>query len=169
MPRALPNVSLETPNQTVDRAWDQAVRDLEALRLEDPTFERGVFIPAAGVPWFVTLFGRDSLIVSMQGISGYPEFADRRPAPPLGAAGDGRRPGAGHGARQDPARDPPRRAGPARDPAVPAVLRHARRDEPLRDRPVLPLPLDWATSASSRRYLPNAEAAMAWIDTLRRP
>ena len=34
-----------------------------------------MFIPAAGVPWFVTLFGRDSLVVSMQGISGYPEFA----------------------------------------------------------------------------------------------
>ena len=48
-----------------------------------------------------------------------------------GAAGDRRRPGAGHGAGQDPARDPPRRARPARDPAVPAVLRHPRRDEPL--------------------------------------
>jgi len=32
-------------------------------------------VPAAGVPWFVTLFGRDSLVVSMQGISGFPEFA----------------------------------------------------------------------------------------------
>ena len=42
----LPNVSVETPNPTVDRAWDQAVRDLEALKLEDPSFERGVFIPA---------------------------------------------------------------------------------------------------------------------------
>ena len=47
---------------------------MEALRLEDPQFERGVYIPAAGVPWFVTLFGRDALIVSM-GISGFPEFA----------------------------------------------------------------------------------------------
>ena len=33
-------------------------------------------VPAAGVPWFVTLFGRDTLIVSMQAIGGYPEFAD---------------------------------------------------------------------------------------------
>src|SRR6185437_3809380 len=55
--------------------WNQAVNDLEALRLEDPTFERGVFIPAAGVPWFVTLFGRDALIVAMHGISGVPDFA----------------------------------------------------------------------------------------------
>ena len=99
------------------------------LRLEDPTFERGVFIPAAGVPWFVTLFGRDSLIVSMQTISGFPEFAAgalRRLSEP---AGHGRRPGARHGAGQDPARDPPRRAGPARDPArsSPTTARTTRR------------------------------------------
>ena len=71
----LPRVRLETPVHAVRTAWDQAVRDMDALRLEDPAFERGVYIPAAGVPWFVTLFGRDSLIVSMQGISGFPEFA----------------------------------------------------------------------------------------------
>ena len=73
--RDLPKVAIETPNITVTRSWEQAVRDMEALRLEDPTFERGVYIPAAGVPWFVTLFGRDTLVVSMQSISGYPEFA----------------------------------------------------------------------------------------------
>jgi glycogen debranching enzyme len=66
----LPMVGIETPNWTVRRTWDQAVRDLDALRLEDPTFERNVVIPAAGVPWFVTLFGRDTLTVSMQAISG---------------------------------------------------------------------------------------------------
>ena len=74
LPR-LRHVRLETPNHTVKRAWDQAQLDMDSLQLEDPTFEKGVFIPAAGVPWFVTLFGRDSLVVSMQGISGYPEFA----------------------------------------------------------------------------------------------
>src|SRR5436190_4481712 len=74
LPR-LRRVHLETPNHAVARAWDQAQRDLDSLQLEDPAFERGVFIPAAGIPWFATLFGRDSLVVSMQGISGYPEFA----------------------------------------------------------------------------------------------
>ena len=34
-----------------------------------------VFVPAAGLPWFVALFGRDSLIVSLQKIMIYPEFA----------------------------------------------------------------------------------------------
>ncbi len=72
----LPAVAIRTSNETVRRAWSQAVGDLEALHLEDPTFERGVYVPAAGVPWFLTLFGRDTLIVSMQTISGYPEFAD---------------------------------------------------------------------------------------------
>ena len=71
----LRRVRIETPNHTVRRAWDQAQLDMASLQLEDPTFAKGVFIPAAGVPWFVTLFGRDSLVVSMQGISGYPEFA----------------------------------------------------------------------------------------------
>jgi glycogen debranching enzyme len=34
-----------------------------------------VFLPAAGLPWFVAPFGRDSLIVSLQNILIYPEFA----------------------------------------------------------------------------------------------
>ena len=37
-----------------------------------------VFVPAAGLPWFVALFGRDSLIVSLQNMLIYPEFAARR-------------------------------------------------------------------------------------------
>ena len=71
----LPGVGIDAPNETVVHTWRRSVRDMEALRLEDPQFERGVYIPAAGVPWFVTLFGRDALVVSMQGISGFPEFA----------------------------------------------------------------------------------------------
>ena len=164
----LPEVTLETSNDTVRRAWQQAVRDMEALRLEDPTFERGVYIPAAGVPWYVTLFGRDTLVVSMQTISGYPEFAAgalRR----LGAhAGRRRRSRAGHGAGQDPARGPPRGARPARDPAVPAVLRHPRRDEPLPDRLLVPLPV--ARRRRGPRALPAERRGSAALDRpLRRP
>ena len=33
------------------------------------------FVPAAGVPWFVALFGRDSLIASLQSALVYPSFA----------------------------------------------------------------------------------------------
>jgi glycogen debranching enzyme len=161
--KRLPNVSIETPNQTVDRAWDQAVRDLEALRLEDPTFERGVFIPAAGVPWFVTLFGRDSLIVSMQGISGFPEFASGalRRLSQLQATAD----------------DPERDMEPGK---VPHEIRHGE----LAQLGILPFQpyygthdatslfvivlsylYDWLGDPSVlHRYLANAEAAMTWID-----
>jgi glycogen debranching enzyme len=34
-----------------------------------------VFVPAAGLPWFVALFGRDTLIVSLQSMIVYPELA----------------------------------------------------------------------------------------------
>ncbi len=34
-----------------------------------------VFVPAAGLPWFMAPFGRDSLIVSLQNMTIYPEFA----------------------------------------------------------------------------------------------
>jgi glycogen debranching enzyme len=34
-----------------------------------------IFLPAAGLPWFVAPFGRDSLIVSLQNMIIYPEFA----------------------------------------------------------------------------------------------
>ena len=115
---------------------------------EDPAFEKGVFIPAAGVPWFVTLFGRDSLVVSMQGISGYPEFASGRASATVRAAGDRRRSRARHGAGQDPARDPPRRARPTPDPAVPALLRDPRRNEPVRHRRSRTCTSGWGTSRS---------------------
>ena len=159
----LPNVSIMSPNPVVDRAWDQAVRDLEALRLEDPTFERGVFIPAAGVPWFVTLFGRDSLIVSMQGISGFPEFATGalRRLSELQAKDD----------------DPERDMEPGK---IPHEIRHGE----LAQLGILPFQPYYGTHDATslfvivlsylyhwtgdesllRRYLPNAEAAMAWID-----
>jgi glycogen debranching enzyme len=161
--RHLPNVSVQSPNQTVDRAWDQAVRDLEALRLEDPSFERGVFIPAAGVPWFVTLFGRDSLIVSMQGISGFPEFA----------SGALRRLSGLQATEDDPERD-----------MEPGKIPHEIRHGELAQLRILPFQPYYGTHDATslfvivlsylyhwsadpellRRYLPNAEAAMTWID-----
>ncbi len=74
-PRQQPT-TLSTPNATVERAWKRAVLDLEALRIEDSSVAPDEFIPAAGIPWFLTLFGRDSLIVSSQTIAVFPEFAD---------------------------------------------------------------------------------------------
>ncbi len=156
-------VRLETPNHTVLRAWEQAQLDMDALQLEDPAFEKGVFIPAAGVPWFVTLFGRDSLVVSMQGISGYPEFASGalRRLSELQATAD----------------DPERDMEPGK---IPHEIRHGE----LAQLRILPFQPYYGTHDATslfvivisylyqwlgdvevlKRYLPNAEAAMAWID-----
>lgn len=61
---------IETSDAGVNAVVRRAVDDLAAMRLHDvdePDPERPLaFVPAAGVPWFVTLFGRDSLVVSLQ-------------------------------------------------------------------------------------------------------
>jgi hypothetical protein len=71
----LPPVELVTTHATLPAIWRQAVEDTEALRMVDTTVRGGLFVPAAGIPWFVTVFGRDSLVVSMESISAFPEFA----------------------------------------------------------------------------------------------
>ena len=71
----LPPVALVTDHPTLPAIWKQAIEDTEALRMVDTTVRGGMFVPAAGIPWFVTVFGRDSLVVSMESISAFPEFA----------------------------------------------------------------------------------------------
>ena len=44
--------------------FDQSARDLGALRIFDPE-QPDLVMVAAGAPWFMTLFGRDSLITSL--------------------------------------------------------------------------------------------------------
>jgi glycogen debranching enzyme len=55
-----------TSNDTFLRMYHQAVEDMGALRLYDLDVSDDAWVPAAGVPWFVSLFGRDSLIASYQ-------------------------------------------------------------------------------------------------------
>jgi glycogen debranching enzyme len=57
---------LSTGNEDVYRLYRQSVEDIGGLRLHDHDLARDVWVPAAGVPWFVTIFGRDSLIVGLQ-------------------------------------------------------------------------------------------------------
>jgi len=73
--RVLPRVVLESPHPTLPAIWRQSVADLESLRMLDFSVGRSVYVPAAGIPWYVTLFGRDALVVAMESISGFPEFA----------------------------------------------------------------------------------------------
>jgi glycogen debranching enzyme len=65
---------LSSANEDVYRAYRQAVEDLGALRLEDDDASDQTWIPAAGIPWYATIFGRDSLIVAMQSMMVHPGF-----------------------------------------------------------------------------------------------
>ncbi len=55
-----------TANEDVYRLYRQSVEDMGALRLYDQDLAPDVWLPAAGVPWFVAIIGRDSLIASLQ-------------------------------------------------------------------------------------------------------
>jgi glycogen debranching enzyme len=55
---------LQAPAEAaLERTWAQSLTDLAALRLR---WARSGMVPAAGLPWFMTLFGRDALITSFQ-------------------------------------------------------------------------------------------------------
>jgi len=75
-PRWLRTVAkIETCNEEFYRLFRQALEDMAALRLPIRGTNHTVFMPAAGVPWFVAPFGRDSLLVSLQNMLIYPKFA----------------------------------------------------------------------------------------------
>ena len=69
---------LESSNELFNRLYGQSLDDMAALRLPFPSLaneKQQDFLPAAGLPWFVAVFGRDSLIVSLQNSLVYPDFA----------------------------------------------------------------------------------------------
>jgi glycogen debranching enzyme len=68
-------LKIRTSNEEFYRLYRQALEDMAALRLPIAGTDHLVFLPAAGLPWFVAPFGRDSLIVSLQNLLIYPDFA----------------------------------------------------------------------------------------------
>src|SRR6185369_3352717 len=56
--------NLESP--LLDGVLRQSVLDLAALRITGELLGETYVLPAAGLPWFMTLFGRDTLITSLQ-------------------------------------------------------------------------------------------------------
>jgi glycogen debranching enzyme len=84
---------LETDSQTLRRAYRQSVHDFAALQIWQPDAaspgalarkadddagdheDDGEFVIAAGIPWFMTLFGRDSLITAYQTLPFFPAAA----------------------------------------------------------------------------------------------
>jgi glycogen debranching enzyme len=68
-------LKIRSSNEEFYRLYRQALEDMAALRLPIVGTDHMVFLPAAGLPWFVAPFGRDSLIVSLQNMLIYPDFA----------------------------------------------------------------------------------------------
>src|SRR2546429_724619 len=155
-------VELVTSHPTLPAIWRQAVEDTEALRMVDTTVKGGAFVPAAGIPWFVTVFGRDSLVVSMESISAFPEFA-------LGAL---------HTLAQVQATD-----DDAEQDKEPGKIPHEIRSGELASLKLLPFAPYYGTADATplfiivlsyayqwsgdvallRRYRRNAEAALNWL------
>jgi glycogen debranching enzyme len=65
---------LETDWEPLKLTYARSLVDLAALRFY-PREGSEVAVPAAGLPWFQTLFGRDSLITSYQSLHVVPELA----------------------------------------------------------------------------------------------
>lgn len=68
-------LKIRCSNEEFYRLYRQALEDMAALRLPILGTDHKVFLPAAGLPWFVAPFGRDSLIVSLQNLLIFPDFA----------------------------------------------------------------------------------------------
>ncbi len=58
----------------LERIYERSLIDLAALRFFSP-FAPGEALPAAGLPWFMALFGRDSIFTSYQALPFVPELA----------------------------------------------------------------------------------------------
>jgi glycogen debranching enzyme len=156
-------VKIETSNEEFYRLFRQALEDMAALRLPIRGTGHTVFLPAAGLPWFVAPFGRDSLIVSLQNILVYPEFA-RGALEILGSL---------QAKDDDPYRD-----------AEPGKILHELRYGELAHFKLIPhtpyygtadatplylitLHAAWRATGDKElleRHLPTAEGCLAWID-----
>ena len=57
------------------RSFNQSVSDLAALRMRGSNDARLGMLPAAGMPWFMAVFGRDTIIACLQTLLFGPELA----------------------------------------------------------------------------------------------
>jgi glycogen debranching enzyme len=65
---------LQIGNRSIERTLRRSYDDLGSLRIEDPNHPDRVVV-AAGAPWFMTLFGRDSLWASVMAMPVDPSLA----------------------------------------------------------------------------------------------
>ena len=145
------------------RSFLQSVSDLASLRMRGGG--RMGRLPAAGMPWFMTVFGRDTLITCLQTLLFGPELARAALEVLAELQATRGRPRHRRGAGQDRPRAPVRQ-GCAE--LVPRLLRD-RRCDPALPRPALRgLALDRRLGAGARAQ--GARAARAPVDRrVRRP
>jgi glycogen debranching enzyme len=156
-------LKINCSNEEFYRCYSQGVQDMAALRLPLQGTDHMVFVPAAGLPWFVALFGRDTLIVSLQTMIVYPEFA----------AGTLEVLGQYQATKRDDYRD-----------AEPGKILHELRYGELAHFKLIPHTPYYGTADATplylialhsawratgdrtliERHLPNAEACLTWID-----
>ena len=154
----------------IDGVLEQAIEDLGALRMhrhdEDASFPLGEgieeMVPAAGIPWFVTLFGRDTLVVSLQTLLLTPGLAAARCrlSPPCRATATTTAVISSWGRSSTRSVTASSRTS-AR--SADALLRHARRDDAVR----LGCREAWRWTGNRElldRLRPNVERALEWID-----
>ncbi len=66
--------AIQAQDASLARTYRASLTDLAALRLQPDLDDPGT-LPAAGLPWFMALFGRDSLITSFQALPYLPTLA----------------------------------------------------------------------------------------------
>jgi glycogen debranching enzyme len=66
---------LETDDDSLGRTYRQSILDLAALRVRPDEFAIRWAMPGGGLPWFMTVFGRDSLVAAYEAIPYHQELA----------------------------------------------------------------------------------------------
>ncbi len=66
--------TLQSDSDSLTATYRRSLVDLAALRFSPPV-AGGRSLPAAGLPWFMTMFGRDSIFTSLQALPFAPELA----------------------------------------------------------------------------------------------
>ena len=90
---------VETDFEDLRKVVARSAEDLGALRIFDPDHPERTVV-AAGAPWFMTLFGRDSLLTVVDGAARRPRPGPGRAADPGPLPGHQGRPPPGRGAGQ---------------------------------------------------------------------
>jgi glycogen debranching enzyme len=150
---------LVTDNEQFNELLDRSLRDLRALYTQTP--DGGVL--AAGIPWYVTIFGRDSLIASHQILSVNPGPA--REVLQLLAAHQGTEVDDWRDEEPGKILHEVRQGELARAGIVPHTPYFGSVDSTPWFLILLAQYFRWTGDLDlARRLLPNAEAALRWID-----